>query len=111
MFKRLTPFWFFLFLFKCAASLHYSLLSPLGSKVFPLWAVGLLVGLGSLMQLIFDVPAGYLLDRYGYRRLLKVTTLIFMIAAAILFAGITQITFILSLFVGTFGWLFFGPGI
>ncbi len=87
------------------------MLSPLGERLMPLWIVGLLIGGGSLLQLALDVPAGYLLDKYGYRFLLKVTTLLFLGATLCFYFGLTQMTFVLSIFIATFGWLFFNPGI
>jgi MFS family permease len=111
MYKKFIPYWFFLTLFKFGAGLHYSLLSPLGSRVFPLWIVGILIGFGSLLQLSLDVPAGYALDAYGYKRLLGFTTLVFIIAGVVLYAGITPITFILTIIFSSLGWLFFNPGI
>ncbi len=105
------PFWFFLLLFKFGGSLHYSLISPLGEQFFPLWVVGLLMGSCSFVQLLLDVPAGHLLDRFGYRRFLKITTLLFLFAAITLTFGLTRITYLLSLLFSIFGWLFFGPGV
>ena len=58
-------FWLFLILFKFGAGLHYALNSPLGQRVLPLWIVGMLMSGGSLLQLVLDVPAGHLLDRFG----------------------------------------------
>ncbi|MEI6773349.1 MAG: MFS transporter [bacterium] len=63
------------------------------------------------MQLIFDIPAGYLLDKYGYLKMLKITTLIFILAAICLFLQFTSIVFILTLIASSFGRLFFGPGV
>lgn len=105
------PFWIFLLLFKFAGGLHYSLISPFGEKFFPLWAVGLLMGGTSLVQLLLDVPAGHLLDRFGYLRFLKITTVIFLFAALTLTVGLSQVTYLLSLLFSIFGWLFFGPGV
>ncbi len=107
---RFLPFWIFLVLFKFGGGLHYSLVAPLGQKLFPLWIVGLLSGGCSIVQLLLDVPAGRVLDRYGYLRFLKITTVIFMIAAACFFFGLTKWTYLLSLVFSIFGWLFFGPG-
>ncbi len=69
------------------------------------------MGGGSIVQLLLDVPAGHIMDRYGYRLFLKVTTITFGLAAVCYMFGLTQFTFILSFIIGTFGWLFFGPGI
>lgn len=108
---RFLPFWLFLIFYKFGGSLHYSLLSPMGDSVFPLWLVGLLIGGGSLVQVVLDVPAGYLLDRFGYRRLLLVATGVFVIAAFCYTFGLTWVTYILSVLISTFSWLFIGPGI
>ncbi len=56
-------------------------MSPLGERLLPLWVVGFLMGGASLVQLLLDVPAGRLLDRYGYRKLLTLTMLIFFLGA------------------------------
>ncbi|MFA6898227.1 MAG: MFS transporter [Candidatus Paceibacterota bacterium] len=111
IFFRFLPFWAFLVFFKFGGGLHYSLVSPLGEKLFPLWLVGLLMGGGSIVQLLLDVPAGHILDRYGYRRLLKLTTFVFLFAALCFTFGLTKTTYLLSLVISTFGWLFFGPGV
>ncbi|MFA6503559.1 MAG: MFS transporter [Patescibacteria group bacterium] len=108
---KFLPFWIFLVFFKLSGGLHYSLISPLGERLMPLWLVGLLMGGGSLIQLVLDVPAGFLLDRFGYRRLLKLTTFIFLFAAVSYMFGLTEVTFLISLLMSTFGWLFFGPGV
>ena len=97
--------------FKFGGGLHYTLLSPLGERVLPLWLVGVLVGLASAIQLVLDVPAGKILDKYGYRKFLKITTFIFMIAAACFMFGFSRDIYILSLAISTFGWLFWGPGV
>ena len=106
----LLPFWLYVLFFKFGAGLHYSLLSTLGSQVLPVWAVGLAVGSASFLQLVFDVPAGYALDRFGYVRLLRIFTLVFALGTWALFAGLTLVTFFLTLLLSEAGWLFFGPG-
>ncbi|MDB5189783.1 MAG: hypothetical protein JWN49_109 [Parcubacteria group bacterium] len=111
LFLKFTPFWVFLILFKFAGALHYSLMSPLGERLLPLWAVGFLMGGASLIQLLLDVPAGRLLDRFGYRKLLTLTTLIFLVGALCLFFKFTVVTYLTSMALSIFGWLFFGPGI
>lgn len=111
IFWKFLPFWIFLIFFKFAGGLHYSLISPLGEKVLPLWIVGLLMGGGSIVQLLLDVPAGHILDRFGYRKLLTITTFIFLFAAICFVFGFTKTTYITSIAISTFGWLFFGPGI
>lgn len=111
IFIKFIPFWLFLIFFKFGGGLHYSLISPLGSRLFPLWLVGILMGGASVIQLLFDVPAGHILDRYGYKRFLKVTTFVFLFAGICLIFGFTKITYLVSIFFSIFGWLFFGPGI
>lgn len=108
---RFLPFWIFLIFFKFGGGLHYSLLSPLGERFLPLWLVGILMGGGSLVQLFLDVPAGRLLDRYGYVKLLKLTTTIFLVAVLCFAFGLTTTTYLLSILISPFGWLFFGPGV
>ncbi len=112
-FKLLSSFlffWSFLLLFKFGAGLHYTLLSPLGERLMPLWIVGLLMSLGSILQLVLDIPAGMMLDRWGYKRALAWGTFIFVIAGILLFFQFNVPYFIASVFLATIGWLFFGPG-
>lgn len=106
-FFKFIPFWLFLSLFKFAGSIHYTMMSPLGEKVFPVWLVGIFVGASAFMQLCLDIPSGYLADKLGYKRTLMITTLCFIVAASALFFGLTPVTFIATLFGGVFGWLFF----
>jgi MFS family permease len=106
----LSPFWVYLTLFKFAGSIHYGMLSPLGEKVFPVWLVGVLIGIATLLQLVLDVPAGYLLDKIGYKKLLIVTTVFFIISSVSLLFGLSAPIFVFSLFTSTFGWLFFSSG-
>lgn len=64
------------------------------------------------MQMLFDVPAGYALDKFGYLRLLKIATFIFCsAAAALIFFGLTPVAFVVTVVISSFGWLFFTPGI
>ncbi len=111
IFWRFLPFWIFLIFFKFGGGLHFSVLSPLGEQLLPLWIVGLLIGSGAFVQLLLDVPAGYWLDRYGYLNLLKFTTVMFLVATICFMLGLTRTTYVLSLVMSTFGWLFFNPGI
>ncbi len=103
-------FWLFLLLFKFGAGLHFVLLSPLGERLMPLWAIGLVMSIASILQLVLDIPAGNLLDRFGYKRILVIATVISVIGAALLFFNFTIFSFLLSIFLMTIGWLFFGPG-
>ncbi|PJA47493.1 hypothetical protein CO172_01140 [Candidatus Uhrbacteria bacterium CG_4_9_14_3_um_filter_36_7] len=109
--KQFIPFWIFLLFFKIAAVLHYGAIAPLGERVLPLPMVGLLIGTASFIQTILDVPAGYLLDRYGYHRLLTLTTIVFILAGGMLLFPFNTPIYILSLLLASFGWLFFDPGI
>ncbi len=106
------PLWAYVILFKAGASLYYTALSPLGERVFPLWAVGLLIGGASLLQLVLDVPAGFLLDRYGYRPFLKASSLILAVGGLLLLLfGLQTWVYVLLILLSGFGWLFFGPGV
>lgn len=111
IFWKFFPFWIFLIFFKFGGGLHYSLISPLGEKFLPLWLVGILMGGSSLVQLLLDVPAGHLLDRYGYLRFLKITAFLFLLAALFISYGLSINTYFLSIFFSIFGWLFFGSGV
>lgn len=110
LFFNFLPFWAFLLLFKFAGALHYTLLSPYGERLLPLWVVGLLIGGESIIQVMLDIPAGWLVDRFGARRLLLITTFFFMLSALCLASGLTLLTYVLTIFMSIFGWLFFGPG-
>lgn len=110
MLGKFFPFWMFLTLFKFAGGLHFSMEAPLGEHFFPVWLVGILVGATGLLQLLMDVPAGYVLDRFGYRKMLFLTTVFFAISTAALMFGLTVFTYLFTLFVSTFGWLFYSPG-
>lgn len=109
--RRLAPFWLYILVFKIAASLHYSIMPVLGARVFPIAVVGMLIAMEALVQLLLDIPAGFLLDRYGYRRFLVVTTVLFVLAAAVLLFGLSWMTVTVTLALSVFGWLFFNPGI
>jgi MFS family permease len=110
IFVGFLPFWLFLLFFKFAGALHYTLLSPFGERLLPIWVVGLLIGGESLLQMALDIPAGYLLDRFGYKRLLAYTTIFFLVAAVSIALGLSILTYLLTIFFSTFGWLFFVPG-
>lgn len=105
------PFWLFLSVYKFAAVLHYSVLSPLGSRILPFWIVGLLVGGESFVQMLLDVPAGYLVDRFGRKKTLLFGLFSFLITAYLLTLPFTAYTFAASIAMSTFGWLFFSPGV
>lgn len=111
LFIKFAPFWIFLAIYKLGGSLHYSLIAPLGEDLLPLWVIGLLIGGGSIFQLLLDVPAGRLLDKFGYLKLLRLTTFMFLFAGIALIFDFTLTTYIISLVASTFGWVFFGPGV
>jgi MFS family permease len=106
----LLPFWIFVLLFKFGAGLHFSLLSWFGSKVAPLWLVGIIMGVAAFVELILDVPFGYVLDRFGYRRMLKWGALAFILAALALTLNFTIWIYFLTVFLAAFGWLVYSPG-
>jgi MFS family permease len=108
--RKLLPFWLFMFFFKFGASIHYTALPPLGERIMPVWLVGLLVGVAAFVQLLLDVPAGFLMDRKGYIRFLRYGTAIFIVGTAAFFFGLSIVTFVATLALGMVGWLFFGPG-
>lgn len=108
---RFLPLWFFLLLFKFGAGIHYSLAAVLGAQILPLWAVGLCVGTAAFIQLALDVPAGFMLERYGHVRMLRLSTVAFFLAGAILLFGLSPVTYMTSIALSAFGWLFFGPGV
>lgn len=97
--------------FKIAGNIHYDLVSPYGERFLPLWMVGLIMGGGSVLQMLLDVPAGHWMDRYGYRRFLIITTVIFAVAGIFYMFGLTPAIYITSFIFAAFGWLFFGPGV
>lgn len=110
-FWRFLAFWIFMVVFKFGGGLHFTMLSALGEQVLPLWIVGIVISIGTIFQLVLDVPAGYLGDRIGYLRILKITCLIFLLGGLCLTFGLNQYSFILTVLIGNFGWLFFGPGV
>ncbi len=109
--QSFLPFWIFLILFKLAGNIHYEMLAPFGALVLPLWLVGFLVGGASLLQTVLDVPAGHVLDTYGYRRLLIITTIVFTSAGIVMLLPFSALIFIASLLFATLGWVFYAPGV
>lgn len=109
LFRSFIAFWFFLAFYKFAATLHYSVLAPLGAHLMPLWVVGLLIGGESFFQMVCDVPAGYLVDRFGRKRMLAVGWVSFVIAALLLL-HFSMVTYVLSIAFSVVGWLFYAPG-
>lgn len=102
-------FWLAIAAYKLAATLHYTLLSPLGSHLMPLWIVGLLIGGESLLQVLLDVPAGRLVDRFGRKRMLGVGLFAFMLAG-LLFTRFSLVSYVASIALSVIGWLFLAPG-
>lgn len=111
IFLLFVPFWLAAFTFKVGGGLHYTLLPTLGEKIFPVWLVGVLIGGFALVQMVYDVPAGYLLDRYGYLKLVKFGTFCFFLSGIILLLGLGSWTYFLTLTLSSAGWLFFSPGV
>ncbi|MDO8556784.1 MAG: MFS transporter [Nanoarchaeota archaeon] len=109
VFLSFFAFWVFCIVFKFGTGLHYTLIAPLGERLLPLWIVGLVMSIASIIQLVLDIPAGNLLDRFGYRNLLAVGTGIFMVAV-LLWLKTDALFFVGSVLLASFGWLFFGPG-
>lgn len=106
------PLWLYIVFFKIGGGIYFSALPILGERVFPVWLVGLLVGASSLVQLVLDVPAGFLLDRYGYARFLRLGS--FALACGgilLLIADVTKVSYILIILLSGLGWLFFAPGV
>ncbi len=106
----ILPFWLFVFLFKFSAGLHYTLLPVLGEKVLPIWAVGIIISAASLLQLVFDVPVGFLMDRFGYVRVMRVSAFFFFLGACVLLFHFSLFTYLLTIFLGFVGWVSFLPG-
>ncbi len=99
------PFWIFLLLYKLGGSLHYSIISPLGERLMPLWLVGSIISVSSLIQMFLDVPAGHMVDRFGYLRFLKISAFAFLIAGIVLMFKLSILTYALSMVAATISWL------
>lgn len=107
--RTFYAFFIFLTAYKFAAVLHYSLLSPLGERLLPLWIVGLLIGGESFLQMFLDVPAGHLIDRFGKKRMLAIGWIAFVAAGASLM-HFSLFNYIMSIAFSIIGWLFLQPG-
>lgn len=107
----LIPFWLFILFFQFSGNIHYAFLPTLGDKLTQTWIVGLIISSLSFTQLMLDVPAGFLLDKFGYTKMLRVGTIIFMISALILAFAPGLIGFIIAAISSALGWLFFMPGV
>jgi MFS family permease len=86
-------------------------MSPLGESILPLWIVGLLIGSAAFIQLVLDIPAGKILDRYGYRKMIIISNIFFILSACVLFLKFNTFTYLLTLLFSILGWLFITPGI
>lgn len=107
----LIPFWLFILFFQFSGNVHYTFLPTLGDKLTQTWIVGLIISSLSFTQLLLDVPAGFLLDKFGYTKMLRLGTMVFIVSALIL-AFIPNLTgFIIAAISSALGWLFFMPGI
>lgn len=112
--KRPLFLWFlwfriYLLFFKFGAALHYALLAPLGERIIPIRLIGLIISIAAGIQMVFDVPAGRLLDKVGYKKLMLICTIVFIISWCLLFFGITWPSLISSIALGIFGRLFYSP--
>jgi MFS family permease len=102
----------YIFVFKVGAVIYLASLPVLGERVLPLWIVGLLVGAASFVQLMGDVPAGFLLDRFGYVRLLRLACLCLALGGFLLWIfGFSLWIFLVLIVISGIGWLFFSPGV
>lgn len=43
----------------------------------PVWVMGLIISSGALIQMFLDIPAGKLLDKYGYKKIVLLCTISF----------------------------------
>ena len=107
----LAPFWLFLLFFKFGGNIHYTLLSPLGEGFFNAEIAGIIIGLSSLIQLGLDIPAGLLLDRFGYIRMLRIGTIAMVITALSLAFIPGSLGFVVSALLSSLGWVFLAPGV
>lgn len=106
--RSFAAFWAFTVFYRFAAVLHYSLTPPLGESVLPLWIVGAISGGAGLGQMLLDVPAGHLVDRYGKKRMLAIGWVAFVFSALLL-TRFSLVTYIASVALSVFGWLFLAP--
>ncbi|MBI4121289.1 MAG: MFS transporter [Parcubacteria group bacterium] len=105
LFITFLPLWIFLVMYKLGGSLHYSIISPLGEQLMPLWVVGAVISASSFVQMILDVPAGYILDRFGYLRFLKISVVAFLVAGIAFMYDLTIVTYAISMVAATISWL------
>jgi len=108
---KLIPFWIFILLFHLGGNIHYTFLPILGSRLTSTWITGIIIGSLSFTQLMLDIPAGILLDRFGYNKMLRIGTIIFILSCSILAFVPGLLGFILASISAAFGWLFIAPGV
>jgi MFS family permease len=108
---KLIPFWIFILLYQFGGNIYFTYLPILGDRLTTTWIAGLIVGGLSLIQCALDVPAGILLDRFGYTKMLKLGTIIFICSCFILAFVPGFLGFILTAISGGIGWLFMAPGV
>ncbi len=101
--------WLFLIFFKLAGGVHYALVVPLGEEFMPVRLMGAIISAGAFIQMMLDIPAGKLLDKYGYKKILILCTIAFALAGALFLLKINALTIILSVALSTVGWLFASP--
>lgn len=106
----LIPFWLFILFFQFSGNIHYTFLPTLGEKLTQTWIIGVIISLQSFVQLTMDVPAGFLLDKFGYTKMLRIGTIMFTISALILAFVPGLVGFTITAISSALGWLFFVPG-
>ena len=97
--------------FKFSGGLHYALTPALGEKFLPVWLMGMIISVAALCQMIFDIPMGKILDKYGYRKLLIIGTATFTLAGALWYFRVDALFIIISTVIAIVGWLISGPGV
>jgi MFS family permease len=108
---RYLFFWLFLIFFKFGAGLQYTLIPPLGARVLPIWVVGVVIFASTIFQMILDIPVGYLLDKFGYKKMLIIGTAVSLVGVLVFLYGITIETLVLSTFLVALGWTIWMPGV
>lgn len=108
---KLIPFWIFILFFHLGGNIHFTFLPVLGDKLTSTWLAGIVIGGLSFIQFILDVPTGFLLDRFGYAKMLRLGTVIFISSCFILAFVPGFLGFVLASISGGLGWLFLVPGV
>lgn len=109
VYRPFVASWIYILLFKIGAILHYATIAVLGAQVLPIWAVGFGNAAASTLQLVLDIPAGMLIQRYGAARMLSLSTCMFILAAGVWLFGPSVPAYLASLLASSLGWLFFTP--